>query len=122
MSAAGKDFYEKVFELVRQIPPGKVTTYGIIAEHAGMRSSARTVGWALNSARNDLSIPYHRVVNRNGMLTGARHFATPTLMRELLESEGVKFEGDAVIMAGHLWRPGEDDSMPRGPVAAKENS
>jgi methylated-DNA-protein-cysteine methyltransferase related protein len=100
-----KDFFEKVFEIVRKIPEGKVTTYGSIASHIGLKSSARMVGWALNSVAGDMSIPCHRVINRNGELTGKRFFATPTFMREMLESEGVEFTGDKVNLSKHLWLP-----------------
>lgn len=109
MDKKDKDnFFSNVYELVRQIPYGRVSTYGRIARAAGMRSSARMVGWALNSAAADPSIPCHRVVNRLGELTGKRHFATPTLMRELLESEGVEFIGDAVDLGKYLWEPKYD--------------
>jgi methylated-DNA-protein-cysteine methyltransferase-like protein len=70
-----------------------------------LKSSARLVGWALNSTIGDDSLPCHRVVNRNGELTGKRHFKTPTLMRELLENEGVEFKNDSVILNKHLWKP-----------------
>jgi O-6-methylguanine DNA methyltransferase len=102
---SGDDFYERVWEIVRCIPRGKVTTYGHIAVALGMRSSARTVGWALNAAAGRDDIPAHRVVNRCGELTGRMHFATPTLMRELLEAEGVTFDGDRVRLDRHLWIP-----------------
>ena len=102
------NFYSKVYDIVKQIPIGKVTSYGAIAEAIGLRSSARMVGWALNAAKEQTDIPFHRVVNRNGDLTGQRFFATPTLMRELLESEGVSFIGDAVDMSKHLWKPLEE--------------
>lgn len=96
---------EKIFEIVRQIPVGKVTTYGAIAEVIGIRSSARYVGWALNSNKFGSDIPAHRVVNRNGDLTGKMHFPTPTYMREMLEAEGVTFKGERVDMTRHLWTP-----------------
>ncbi|MCX7930848.1 MAG: MGMT family protein [Chlorobi bacterium] len=99
------DFFEEVWALVRQIPRGKVTTYGHIAGALGIRSAARTVGWALNAVAGCSDIPAHRVVNRNGELTGRMHFATPTLMRELLEAEGVSFDGDRVRLERHLWVP-----------------
>ncbi|MFP4527537.1 MAG: MGMT family protein [Candidatus Kapaibacterium sp.] len=102
---ADKDFYEKVFEIVAMIPPGRVTTYGAIGRAAGMKSSARMVGWAVNSAKGRGDLPCHRVVNRNGELTGRMHFATPTLMRELLEAEGVGFAGDRVDLVRYLWIP-----------------
>ncbi len=101
------DFYERVYELVRQIPSGRVTTYGHIAEALGMRSSARMVGWALNAIalRDRQDIPAHRVVNRFGALSGRQHFETPYAMRERLEAEGVQFIGDEVDLSRHLWAP-----------------
>jgi methylated-DNA-protein-cysteine methyltransferase related protein len=102
-----KDFYSKVFEIVAKIPVGKVTTYGHIAQITGMRSSARMVGWALNSAAFRPDLPCHRVVNRLGELTGRNYFASPTLMKELLEAEGISFIGDAVDLEKHLWIPEE---------------
>ena len=95
-------------EVVKQIPYGKVSTYGCIAEYLGLKSSARMVGWALNSFANDSSVPCHRVVNRLGELTGSRHFATPEMMKELLESEGIKFNNDAVDLKKHLWQPNKE--------------
>lgn len=100
-----KDFFERVYSIVRQIPVGKVTTYGAIAKVTGLKSSARMVGWALNSAAPIPDIPCHRVVNRNGELTGKRFFATPNMMRELLEAEGIEFSGEAVDMKKHFWLP-----------------
>lgn len=100
-----KDFFLKVYEIVAEIPFGKVTTYGHIAAAIGMKSSARTVGWALNSSKENTNLPFHRVVNRNGELTGKYHFATPGLMKELLVSEGVNFIDDHVDMMNHLWIP-----------------
>ena len=107
MADKGKnaDFYERVYAVVAQIPFGKVTTYGHIARVLGLRSSARMVGWALNAAAGRMDLPFHRVVNRNGELTGKRYFATPTLMRDLLESEGIEFIDDRVNMEEHLWVP-----------------
>jgi methylated-DNA-protein-cysteine methyltransferase related protein len=99
------DFFERVFFLVRKIPKGKVTTYGLIAQSLGMKSSARMVGWALNSVAGNIDIPCHRVINRRGELTGRRYFATPNLMRELLESEGIEFFEDKVNLDKHLWIP-----------------
>ena len=101
------DFYEKVFQIVKSIPHGRVTTYGAIAKVLGMRSSARLVGWALNSiALSDREdIPAHRVVNRLGELSGKMHFETPFAMRERLEAEGVAFDGETVDMKVHFWDP-----------------
>lgn len=99
-----RTFYEQVYELVRLIPRGKVSTYGIIAERLSVRSAARMVGWALNKA--DLAkVPAHRVVNRNGELTGKLHFLTPDTMREMLETEGITFRPDgSVNLEQHLFR------------------
>lgn len=100
-----KDFFDRVFSIVEKIPYGKVTTYGHIAEVCGIKSSARTVGWALNGAK-DSPLPCHRVVNRFGALTGKLHFGSPYIMEELLRSEGVDFDKDGnVRMDKHLWIP-----------------
>lgn len=105
-SRSKKDFFDKVYDVVREIPYGKVTTYGHIAEACGIRSAARTVGWALNSAK-DSSLPCHRVVNRFGALTGKVHFGDPTLMEDLLRSEGIDFdESGCVSLEKYLWIPG----------------
>lgn len=99
------DFFEKVFAVTAKIPKGRVTTYGHIAEACGTRASARTVGWALNSAKNS-NLPCHRVVNRFGALTGKMHFGDPQLMKDLLESEGIEFDKDnCVILEKYLWIP-----------------
>jgi len=98
------DFFKKVYRITKKIPYGKVTTYGDIAEACGIRSAARTVGWALNGCGPD--IPAHRVVNRYGALTGKIHFGDSNLMEELLRSEGVEFdEQGCVILDKHLWKP-----------------
>ena len=86
---AEDDFYKKVYGVVRKVPFGRVTTYGAIARFIGSPSSSRVVGWALNSSHNDSSIPAHRVVNRNGLLTGKHHFFGHDLMKQLLQNEGV---------------------------------
>jgi methylated-DNA-protein-cysteine methyltransferase-like protein len=106
-----RDFYRRVYDIVRCIPFGRVTTYGHIAAALGAKSSARLVGWAMNAvgeAQRGEDIPAHRVINRNGELTGKHHFATPTQMRELLEAEGVEFIGEAVNLSKHLWIPTEE--------------
>lgn len=101
------DFFDRVYKITAKIPYGKVTTYGAIAEACGIRSSARTVGWALNGAK-DSGLPCHRVVNRYGALTGKFHFGSADLMRDLLESEGIEFdENDCVILEKYLWKPGQ---------------
>lgn len=108
--APQKDFFERVWEVVARIPPGKVATYGDIAEHLGARSAARTVGWAMNGAAGR-GLPCHRVVNRFGALTGKRHFEGPHVMEERLRSEGVAFtEAGHVDLEKHRWRPGEEAS------------
>ena len=99
------DFYRRVYEVVAEIPEGRVTTYGAIAAFLGLRRSARLVGYALRVVPDDLALPCHRVVNRTGELSGKHNFATPTLMRDLLESEGVEFIDEAVDMSAHLWKP-----------------
>ena len=100
-----KDFFDKVYLVVKKIPKGKVTTYGAIAEACGIKSAARTVGWALNAAQKP-NLPYHRVVNRNGALTGKFHFGDPNLMKDLLLSEGIQFdETECIIMENFFWKP-----------------
>lgn len=100
-----EDFFDRVFKIVAQIPRGKVTTYGAIAEVCGIKSSARAVGWALNSAAGS-DLPCHRVVNRNGALTGKIHFASPTLMEDLLKSESVEFDDKGCVkMEKYFWHP-----------------
>lgn len=99
-----KDFFNKVFDIAKRIPYGKVTTYGHIAEACGIKSAARTVGWALNGCGPD--IPAHRVVNRYGALTGKIHFGDPNLMEDLLRNEGVEFDKDGCVkLEKYLWVP-----------------
>ncbi len=100
-------FFEQVFEVVKQIPKGRVTSYGAIAEYLGTRGSARMVGWAMNASHSTSdSIPAHRVVNRNGMLTGKQHFGGPEVMKQLLESEGIVVIDDQIIDFQQLfWDP-----------------
>ncbi len=101
-------FFELVFEVVRQIPKGRVTSYGAIASALGTKLSSRMVGWAMNSAhRVHPPVPAHRVVNRLGLLTGKHHFASPTAMQEKLEAEGVEIRDDKVVRYKELfWEPG----------------
>jgi len=89
-------FFDDVYAVVRLIPKGRVTNYGAIAKYLGTGLSSRMVGWAMNAV-SDKKIPAHRVVNRAGMLTGKHHFATPTLMQELLEKEKIKVVNDKVV-------------------------
>ena len=100
------DFFQRVYKVVRTIPVGRVTTYGLIAKKLGSASSARTVGWALNACHNDSSIPAHRVVNRNGLLSGKHHFKGFDLMKQLLENEGIEVKDDKVVDFNiKLWNP-----------------
>lgn len=89
-------FFEQVYDVVRQIPKGRVTSYGAIAAALGTRKSARMVGWAMNNAHAQGNVPAHRVVNRQGLLTGKMHFATPDQMQQLLEAEGIVIKDDQV--------------------------
>ena len=100
------DFFQRVYSVVKSIPEGRVTTYGLIAKKLGTAKSSRTVGWALNACHNDSSIPAHRVVNRNGILTGKHHFSGTNLMQQLLESEGIKVVEDKIVnFDDHYWVP-----------------
>jgi methylated-DNA-protein-cysteine methyltransferase-like protein len=90
------NFFEQVYAIARLIPRGRVTSYGAIARALGTARSSRMVGWAMSSAHDLSDVPAHRVVNRCGMLTGKMHFATPDLMQQLLEAEGVKVKKDQV--------------------------
>ncbi len=100
-------FFADVYDVVRQIPKGKVTSYGTIAAYLGTKLSARMVGWAMNAAHTAKpKVPAQRVVNRNGMLTGKNHFSSPTEMEELLKKDGVQVKNDTVIdFKKHFWDP-----------------
>src|SRR5476649_2651457 len=102
-----KDFFQMVYQVVRLIPKGRVTSYGAIAAYLGAKSSSRVVGYAMNGAhRVKPKVPAHRVVNRNGLLTGKHHFETPEKMQQLLEKEGIKIEEDKVVDFSKLfWYP-----------------
>ena len=91
------NFFEKVYKVVRKIPLGRVTSYGAIAKYLGAAKSARMVGWAMNASHIDETVPAHRVVNRNGVLTGKHHFNGINLMQQLLENEGIEVK-DAKIL------------------------
>lgn len=101
------NFFERVYQVVKQIPHGRVTTYGTIAKHIGSPGASRMVGWAMNNCHTlDETIPAHRVVNRNGILTGKHHFRHEKIMQELLENEGVEVENDKVVCFKTLyWSP-----------------
>lgn len=100
-------FYLRVFDVVRLIPHGRVTSYGAIAAYLGARSSSRLVGWAMNASHDELPpVPAHRVVNRNGDLSGKAHFSSPERMKELLEKEGIQVVNDRVINFDEVfWDP-----------------
>lgn len=100
-------FFEKVYEVVKCIPPGRVTSYGAIARFLGTGRSARMVGWAMNASHSQLeNVPAHRVVNRAGLLTGKHHFEGNNVMQQLLESEGIMVSEDKVVNFGQLfWDP-----------------
>ena len=101
------NFYQRVYELVEQIPLGKVTTYGAIAETLGMKGSSRMVGHSLNALPEGSDLPAQRVINRIGALSGAHHFGGYDRMRRQLEREGVHFKGELVDMKQHFWHPKE---------------
>lgn len=101
-----KDFFQRVYEVVKQIPYGKITTYGAIAKKIGAPKSARMVGYALNTSGMHEDVPAHRVVNRKGLLTGKHHFQGTNLMQQLLENEGVKIKENTVQnFNDHFWEP-----------------
>jgi methylated-DNA-protein-cysteine methyltransferase related protein len=104
------DFFSKVFEVTKLIPYGRITSYGAIARYLGSGRSARMVGWALNNCHNYQEfIPAHRVVNRNGLLSGKYHFGNSTTMEQLLENEGIIIEDDQVInFREKFWDPMTD--------------
>ena len=101
-----ENFFERVYEVARQIPYGKVTSYGAIAKALGAARSARMVGWAMNASHNMEDVPAHRVVNRLGLLSGKHHFDGTNLMQQLLESEGVKVVDNQIVdFQKYFWEP-----------------
>ncbi|MFM7838767.1 MAG: MGMT family protein [Chitinophagaceae bacterium] len=102
-----ESFFDWVHQIARQIPKGRVTTYGAIAASLGAKSSSRMVGWAMNASHNAIpKVPAHRVVNRNGMLSGKHHFKTPNEMKHRLQKEGIKVVKDTVVNFPALfWDP-----------------
>lgn len=110
MDKTQNDFFLSVYAVVRQIPYGKVTTYGAIAKAIGAARSARTVGYAMNASHQYDDIPAHRVVNRNGVLTGKHHFPGTHVMQQMLEAEGIEVVDDQIVdFEAHLWIPGLED-------------
>lgn len=107
MSAKDDSFFQMVFAVAREVPYGRVTSYGAIARYLGAAGSARMVGWAMNQAHSQSTpVPAHRVVNRNGLLTGKNHFEYPEKMQELLEEEGIKVKDNQVVEFDTLfWDP-----------------
>lgn len=105
-----KDFFQQVYQVVRLIPKGRATSYGAIAAYLGAKGSARVVGYAMNAAHSAKpKVPAHRVVNRNGVLSGKHHFKTPFAMQEALEKEGLKIKDDKIInFSSVFWDPMEE--------------
>lgn len=104
-----QSFFERVYEVARRIPYGRVTTYGAIATYLGTAKSARMVGWALNGSSVKADIPAHRVVNQKGILTGKHHFQGTNLMQQLLESEGIAVTDNQIQnLDKHLWDPSQE--------------
>ncbi|MBK6281877.1 MAG: MGMT family protein [Draconibacterium sp.] len=108
------DFFSQVYEVVKLIPAGRVTSYGAIAAYLGSPGAARMVGWAMNASHHHPDfVPAHRVVNRNGLLTGKHHFDTPNVMKELLENEGLLFDDNDQILnfEERFWDPAKELSL-----------
>ena len=109
MATDNSGFFKKVYEVCRLIPEGRVTSYGAIARYLGAARSARMVGWAMNTSKNLGDVPAHRVVNRNGLLTGKSHFGGSDAMKQLLEAEGVQVEDSQIIdFQKKFWDPGKE--------------
>ena len=101
------NFFQRVYEVASQIPYGRITSYGAIANYLASRGSARMVGWAMNASHGRDDIPAHRVVNRNGLLSGKHHFEGTNLMQQLLENEGIEVENNQVVdFEKYFWDPG----------------
>ncbi len=110
LSEKNKDFFQHVFDVVRLVPHGRITSYGAVARYLGTAKSARMVGWAMNASHSATPpVPAHRVVNSAGLLTGKHHFGNPDMMQNLLEKEGVKVKNDSVVEFKKLfWNPSEE--------------
>jgi methylated-DNA-protein-cysteine methyltransferase related protein len=109
-SSENSDFFSRVYDITKRIPYGRVTSYGAIARYLGSGRSSRMVGWALNSSHSISEfIPAHRVVNKNGLLTGKLHFGNSTTMQQLLENEGIIVKDDQIIdFTKKFWDPGKE--------------
>ncbi|NCA86294.1 MAG: MGMT family protein [Clostridia bacterium] len=110
MSMTDTNFFEQVYHVVIQIPPGRATSYGAIARYLGIGGSARMVGWAMRASHTQVAnVPAHRVVNRNGLLTGKHAFGGLDVMQQLLEAEGVKVVEDKIVdFEKHFWDPAKE--------------
>jgi len=109
MTPKGDNFFKDVYAVVKLIPKGRATSYGAIANYLGTKMSARMVGWAMNAAHSQKSVPAHRVVNRNGLLTGKHHFEKPHTMQRLLEKEGIQVVNDKIARFNELfWDPAKE--------------
>lgn len=101
-----RNFFQDVYDVVRLVPVGRVTSYGAIAHYLGAKNGARMVGWAMMAAHTETDVPAHRVLNRQGLLTGRQHYTTPTAMQDALEAEGVRVVDDQVQDFSQLfWDP-----------------
>ena len=110
MDSNNINFFEKVYEVAKQIPYGRVTSYGAIAKFLGAARSARMVGWAMNASHTMEDVPAHRVVNRKGLLTGKFHFDGTNLMQQLLENEGIKVVDNQIVdFEKYFWDPVKRD-------------
>ena len=109
MQSKKENYFDWVYQVVREIPVGRVCSYGAIAHYLGLKSGARMVGYAMNAAHALEDVPAHRVVNRQGLLTGKHHFPTPKTMQSRLEAEGVLVENDRVVdFENRFWNPQEE--------------
>ena len=109
MQSKKENYFDWVYQVVREIPVGRVCSYGAIAHYLGLKSGARMVGYAMNAAHGLADVPAHRVVNRQGLLTGKHHFPTPKTMQSRLEAEGVLVENDRVVdFENRFWNPQEE--------------
>lgn len=105
---AETNFFDKVYEVAKQIPYGRVTSYGAIAKYLGAARSARMVGWAMNNSLAK-DVPAHRVVNRVGVLTGKHHFDGTNVMQQLLENEGIPIKDNQIVdFQKYFWDPAQE--------------